>query len=64
MTNTAENLILDRFSDEALTQAEPTALLALAKELREQRTRTTAPAPVMPQSSPITGGSRKSLPMP
>jgi len=37
MTNTAENLILDRFSDEALTQAEPTALLALAKELREQR---------------------------
>ena len=37
MTNTAENLILDRFSDAALTQAEPTALLALAKELREQR---------------------------
>ena len=37
MTDTAENLILDRFSDEALTQAEPTALLALAKELREQR---------------------------
>ena len=37
MENTAENLILDRFSDEALTQAEPTALLALAKELREQR---------------------------
>jgi len=37
MTNTAENLILDRFSDEALTQAEPTVLLALAKELREQR---------------------------
>ena len=37
MTNTAENLILDRFSDEALTQAEPTALLALAKELRQQR---------------------------
>ena len=37
MTDTAENLILDRFSDEALMQAEPTALLALAKELREQR---------------------------
>ena len=37
MTNTAENLILDRFSDEALTQAEPTALLALAKELRAPR---------------------------
>jgi len=37
MTNTAENLILDRFSDEELLKAEPTALLALAKELREQR---------------------------
>ena len=40
MTNTAENItsdFLDRFSDEALTQAEPTALLALAKELRDQR---------------------------
>lgn len=37
MTNTAENLILDRFSDEELMKAEPTALLALAKELREQR---------------------------
>ena len=37
MTNTAENLILDRFSDEELVKAEPTALLALAKELREQR---------------------------
>ena len=39
MNNTAENLILDRFSDEALTQAanEPSALLALAKELRDQR---------------------------
>ena len=37
MTNTAENLILDRFSDEELIKAEPTALLALAKELREQR---------------------------
>ena len=34
MTNTAENLILDRFSDEELMKAEPTALLALAKELR------------------------------
>ena len=37
MTNTAENLILDRFSDEELIKAEPTALLALAKGLREQR---------------------------
>lgn len=37
MTNTAENLILDRFSDDELMKAEPTALLALAKELREQR---------------------------
>lgn len=39
MTNTAENLILDRFSDEELAKAanEPSALLALAKELRDQR---------------------------
>ena len=37
MTNTAENLILDRFSDDELMKAEPTALLALAKELRDQR---------------------------
>jgi len=42
MTNTAENItgdFLDRFSDEALAHAanNPSALLALAKELREQR---------------------------
>lgn len=42
MTNTAENItgdFLDRFSDEALSHAAntPSALLALAKELREQR---------------------------
>lgn len=42
MTNTAENItgdFLDRFSDEALAHAanSPSALLALAKELREQR---------------------------
>lgn len=39
MNNTAENLILDRFSDEELAKAanEPSALLALAKELRDQR---------------------------
>ena len=39
MTNTAENLILDRFSDEELAKAanEPSALLTLAKELRDQR---------------------------
>jgi len=39
MNNTAENLTLDRFSDDALAKAasEPSALLALAKELRDQR---------------------------
>lgn len=42
MTNTAENItsdFLDRFSDEALAHAanNPSALLSLAKELREQR---------------------------
>ena len=39
MSNTAENLILDRFSDAELAKAanEPSALLALAKELRDQR---------------------------
>jgi len=44
MTNTAENItgdFLDRFSDEALAHASnnPSALLELAKELREQRDR-------------------------
>ena len=37
MTNTAENLILDRFSDEELEKADLGRLRMLAKELREQR---------------------------
>lgn len=37
MENTAENLILDRFSDEELEKADLGRLRMLAKELREQR---------------------------
>ena len=37
MTNTAENLIVDRFSDEELEKADLGRLRMLAKELREQR---------------------------
>ena len=37
MTNTAENLILDRFSDDELEKADLGRLRMLAKELREQR---------------------------
>ena len=37
MENTAENLILDRFSDEELEKADSGRLRMLAKELREQR---------------------------
>ena len=37
MTNTAENLIVDRFSDEELEKADFGRLRMLAKELREQR---------------------------
>ena len=37
MTNTAENLILDRFSNEELEKADLGRLRMLAKELREQR---------------------------
>jgi hypothetical protein len=37
MNNTAENLILDRFSDEELEKADLGRLRMLAKELRDQR---------------------------
>ena len=37
MENTAENLILDRFSDQELEKADLGRLRMLAKELREQR---------------------------
>lgn len=37
MTNTAENLIIDRFSDDELEKADLGRLRMLAKELREQR---------------------------
>ena len=64
MTNTAENLILDRFSNEELEKADLGRLRMLAKELREQRDVNDRARAAAAEPSPITSAIRTSLPRP